>query len=77
LGIKDLDKFSRALRMRWLCHDWDLSTKPWENLLKVSDRSIFFSSTIMQIGNGKILHFGRQDGSREVHPKTWCKNCIR
>jgi hypothetical protein len=28
LGIKDLDKFSRALRMRWLWHSWDKKKKP-------------------------------------------------
>ncbi|GJN41395.1 hypothetical protein PR202_gn00766 [Eleusine coracana subsp. coracana] len=31
LGIKDLEKFSRALRMRWLWHSWDHTTKPWKH----------------------------------------------
>jgi hypothetical protein len=60
LGIKDLDKFSRALRMRCLWHDWDLRAKPWKTLLKVSDkskRSLFFYSAIMHIGNGKNTPF--------------------
>jgi hypothetical protein len=24
LGIKDLDKFGRALRLRWLWYNWDI-----------------------------------------------------
>jgi hypothetical protein len=28
LGIKDLKKFGRALRMRWLWHRWDTKEKP-------------------------------------------------
>jgi hypothetical protein len=28
LGIKDLEKFNRALRLRWLWHNWDQQEKP-------------------------------------------------
>jgi hypothetical protein len=28
LGIKDLDKFGRALRLRWLWHNWDIVDQP-------------------------------------------------
>jgi hypothetical protein len=55
LGIKDLSKFNRALRLRWLWHQWDVRDKPWKNLLKVvdhTDRQLFFSSTYVHIGNG-------------------------
>lgn len=37
LGFKDLEKFNRALRLRWLWHQWDSTTKPWKNLLKWQD----------------------------------------
>lgn len=37
LGIKDLDKFGRALRLRWLWHKWDTTERPWKKLLKVSN----------------------------------------
>jgi hypothetical protein len=60
LGIKDLEKFSRALRLRWLWHQWDPTEKPWKPLLKVTnqiDRQLFFSSTTVQIGNGKASPF--------------------
>jgi hypothetical protein len=60
LGIKDLDKFGRALRMRWLWFNWDTRVRPWKHLLKVTDhinRQLFFASTSIQIGNGKNTPF--------------------
>lgn len=38
LGFKDLDKFGRALRLRWLWHAWDKKAKPWKRLLKITDK---------------------------------------
>ena len=32
LGILDLDKFSRALRLRWLWYEWVTPDKPWVGL---------------------------------------------
>jgi hypothetical protein len=60
LGIKDLNKFSRALKLKWLCHQWDDKEKPRKNLLKVVDpidRHLFFNSTWVEIGNGKTTPF--------------------
>jgi hypothetical protein len=45
LGIKDLEKFSRALMLRGLWHNWDHQEKPWKQLLKITnqaDRGLFF-----------------------------------
>jgi hypothetical protein len=56
LGIKNLVKFSKALRLRWLWHQWDPTEKPWKSLLKVFDpidSQLFFNSTTIQVGNGK------------------------
>lgn len=33
LGIEDLEKFNRTLRLRWLWHNWDLQDKPWKKTL--------------------------------------------
>lgn len=58
--IKDLDKFGRALRLRWLWHRWDQCDRPWKALLKQqdqSDRDLFFASTYVIIGNGKDTPF--------------------
>jgi hypothetical protein len=60
LGFKDLDKFSRALRLRWLWYGWDQQERPWKHLLKVTDlvdRHLFFSSTLISIGDGKNTPF--------------------
>jgi hypothetical protein len=46
--------------MRWLWHQWDHKEKPWSSLLKINDpidRQLFFSSTSIQIGNGKASPF--------------------
>jgi hypothetical protein len=56
LGIKDLEKFSRALRLWWLWYQWDATDRPWKHLVKVTDhqdRDLFFASTIITIGNGR------------------------
>jgi hypothetical protein len=45
LGIRGLEKFGRAPRMKWLWHVWDHKESPWKKLLKVSDpadRQLFF-----------------------------------
>jgi hypothetical protein len=60
LGIKDLDKFSRALRMKWLWYGWDHKDRPWKKLLKISDptdRQFFFCSPVMNVGDGKNTPF--------------------
>jgi hypothetical protein len=68
MGIKDLDKFSRALRLRWLWHHWDHKDKPWKNLLKIiesTNRKLFFSSIVISIGDGMNTPFW-EDGSMEL-----------
>jgi hypothetical protein len=60
LGIKDLDKFRRALRLRWLWHHWDHKDKPWKHLIRITDttdRQLFFSSIVISIGDGMNTPF--------------------
>jgi hypothetical protein len=74
LGIKDLEKFGRALILKWLWYGWDNVEKPWKHILKIADyteRQLFFSSTLVHIGNGKIHPSGRQDGFMENLLKNW------
>jgi hypothetical protein len=55
LGIKDLDKHSRALRLRWMWYNWDAVDRPWKNLLKIrdkTDRALLFASTVITVGDG-------------------------
>jgi hypothetical protein len=55
LGIKDLDRFGRALRLRWLWHNWVTTDHPWKDLIKSYDkthRALFFASSVIIVRNG-------------------------
>jgi hypothetical protein len=55
LGIKDLEAFSRSLRLRWLWYAWDDRDRPWKGLQLESDngdRRFFNAATTVLIGNG-------------------------
>jgi hypothetical protein len=72
LGFKDLDKFSRALRLRWLWYGWNQQERPWKHLLKVTDpvdRQLFFSSTLISIGDGKNTPFWEAKCLDGIAPK--------
>jgi hypothetical protein len=54
LGIRDIDKLSRALHVRWLWHNWDNQNMHWKRLFKITestDRALFFTSTVVQFEN--------------------------
>lgn len=77
MGIKDLDKFGRALRLRWLWYGWDQKERPWKNLLKhhdQTDRDLFFASTVVTIGNGKNTPFWEAAWLNGVTPKNLAPN---
>jgi hypothetical protein len=77
LDIKDLDKFARALRLRWLWHQWDEKEKPWKHLLRITDkkdRQLFFQSTKVQIGNGRNTPFWEARWLQGVSPKELAPN---
>jgi hypothetical protein len=80
LGIKDLEKFSRALRMRWLWYNWDQQERPWKHLLKVtdqSDRNLFFCSTRISVGNGKSTPFWKAKWLSGTSPKEMTLNLYK
>jgi hypothetical protein len=63
---KGLEKFGRALRLRWLRYSWDTVERPWKNLFKPRDKAIkelFYASTVITVGNGKLTPSGRRAGS--------------
>jgi hypothetical protein len=63
LGILDLDRFARALRLRWQWHRWKSTDKPWATLdipCDNTDRDLFNSSTIVRVGRGNKAIFGTQ-----------------
>jgi hypothetical protein len=74
LGIKDIDKFSRALRMKWLWHKWDPRDRQWKKILKVHDasnRALFFCSTYMHVGNGLNTPFWEAKWLHGAAPKDF------
>ena len=67
LGIKDLDAFSRALRLRWLWFAWDDRDRPWKDLQLPNDNGdckLFHAATRVQLGNGRRAAFWK---SRWLH----------
>jgi hypothetical protein len=60
LGILDLERFARALRLRWLWFQWKHKERAWNELdlpCDDRDRELFAASTVVTIGNGKMAKF--------------------
>lgn len=60
LGILDIEKFSRALRVRWLWHAWRHPDRPWVGTkppCDAKDRALFNAATSVSIGNGNTALF--------------------
>jgi hypothetical protein len=60
LGITDLERFGRALRLRWLWFKWKTSDKPWCDLeLPVDevDEALFTTATKVSIHTGNKANF--------------------
>jgi hypothetical protein len=60
LGILDLDRFSTALRLRWLWHERCSRDKPWVGMpvpCSLADQELFAVATRATIGDGKIASF--------------------
>nr|XP_020161727.1 uncharacterized protein LOC109747043 [Aegilops tauschii subsp. strangulata] len=60
LGIHDLPRFSRALRLGWLWQSWKTPERPWVGTgtpCDASDRALFAASTAVTIGDGATASF--------------------
>ena len=60
LGVPDLERFGRALRLRWLWQDWTEGSKPWAGMelpCNDVDRLLFNSSTTISLGDGTKARF--------------------
>jgi hypothetical protein len=80
LGIKYIDKFSRALRLIWLWNSWDKQNRQWKNLVKMHDhvdRALFFSSTYIVIGDGKNTPFWKAKWLNGAAPKDIAPSLFR
>ena len=59
-GVLDLEKFARALRLRWLWQEWATPDKPWVGmgtLCNETDKLLFAASTTLVIGDGTKISF--------------------
>jgi len=80
LGVPDLERFGRALRLRWLWQEWVDESKSWsgsELPCSDDDRLLFNSSIIISLGDGaktKFWHHSWLDGQA---PKYLAPNLFR
>lgn len=60
LGVLNLEKFSQALRLRWLWFEWTEPSRLWVGLgnpCNDADKVFFYASTSITIGNGARAPF--------------------
>jgi hypothetical protein len=60
LGILDLQKFNRALRLRWPWYKWRRNNKPWASMeiaQSKDETALYLACTTIEIGNGACTHF--------------------
>jgi hypothetical protein len=77
LGIKDFEKFSRALRLRWLWLRWETQGRPWKPSADPTNRQLFFCSTVITIGNGKNTPFWEARWLNGLAPKELPSNLFK
>jgi hypothetical protein len=72
LGILDLERFARALRLRWLWIKWQHPARPWVGLdtpCDSTDRDLFNASTIVTAGKGDKASFWHSNWVNGQAPK--------
>ncbi|XP_071679995.1 uncharacterized protein [Lolium perenne] len=67
LGVLDLEKFSRALRLRWLWDEWTAPDKPWVGSETPNDASDRYPGTI---GDGSKASFWSSSWLDDTPPKV-------
>jgi hypothetical protein len=73
LGILDLDRFARGLRLRWLWLRWKSKDRAWTAMklpCDKTDEDLFNASTSVTVGNGKIAEFWKSSWIRGQAPKN-------
>jgi hypothetical protein len=85
LGVLDFERFSRALRLRWLWFEWVEPDRPWvgtEVPCTEIDRQLFRASTSVTVGNGLRASFwdspwldgmAPRDIAPHLHKLAWRK----
>jgi hypothetical protein len=60
LGILDLQRFNRALRLRWPWYKCNGDNKPWAGMnitLSKSETTLYQVCTLIEVGNGAHASF--------------------
>lgn len=60
LGIVEMERFSRALRLRWLWFSWEGRDRPWKGMelpVDSGDLALFNAATTVILGNGEKAIF--------------------
>jgi hypothetical protein len=79
LGIKDMEAYSRALRLRWEWFRWTEQSRPWvgtETPCDQSDRDLFAACTTIDVRNGETARFWTDNGCMDklhsmLHPSVF------
>lgn len=72
LGVLSLDKFTRALRLRWLWNEWRDPSKLWVGLETPCDgvdRDLFAASSKITVGDGNTTRFWDSAWINDQRPK--------
>jgi hypothetical protein len=72
LGILDLNKFARALRLRWPLLEWTDPGRPWVGLGNPCDKEdmdVFYSCITIAIGNVRTTKFRHSPWLGGIKPK--------
>ena len=73
LGILDLERLARALRLRWCWFQWKHDSRPWVGLdipCDKGDRDLFNASTIVTVGKGNKASFWHSSWVNGAAPKN-------
>jgi mannosylglycoprotein endo-beta-mannosidase len=80
LGVLDLERFSRALRLRWLWFEWTESDRPWvgtEVPCSEVDHQLFRASTVVTLGNGTQERFWNSSWLEVMAPRDMAPNLFK
>ncbi|WVZ79135.1 hypothetical protein U9M48_026746 [Paspalum notatum var. saurae] len=72
LGVLDIHRFARALRLRWLWRQWEDPNAPWAGLeipCNDTDRLLFAAATTIVIGDGAKTSFCHCAWAKGRRPK--------
>ncbi|KAJ1264986.1 hypothetical protein BS78_08G042700 [Paspalum vaginatum] len=72
LGVLDIDRFARALRLRWLWQQWEMPNAPWADMeipCNDTDKLMFAAATRIIIEDGATTSFWHCAWAKGQRPK--------